>query len=365
MRIALDFRIVKYTRAGFFRYAQALIASLDRFPRRQARFFLLQHEGDDSLASLPAGMERVSVATPLFSPDEARALGREIEPLRLDAIHFPFSLFPGRLAPRVLLTVHDLTCARVPESIEERYLPFYRRALERATEADRIVAVSRPVAAELVAAGVPAGKVGICHPGTPFDDWMPAPGGRADAALLASLHGRAYLLCVGSFEPRKNHLAALDVFAEIRRRVREPVQLVLAGHHEWLASPFFDAVARHPHRDDVRLVRDASDATVRALMKGCRLFLNLSTYEGFCLPVLEALAEGACTLSTPVPSLEDSGFPPDGTLETVDAPAVAARVAHLLADAAARESLAHRARAAVGAFYRSRHPARFAELYGP
>jgi glycosyltransferase involved in cell wall biosynthesis len=143
------------------------------------------------------------------------------------------------------------------------------------------------------------------------------------------------------------------------------VLLVLAGRHDWLAEPFFAALARHSYREDVWLVRDASDATVRGLLRGCRVFLNLSSYEGFGLPVLEALAEGACVLSTPAPSLEDGGFPADGTLESAEVPIVAARVARLLEDATARESLSRRASSAVGAFYRSRDASRLAELYGP
>ena len=151
-RVGIDLRVVHHAKTGFHRYARGLIRSLERAPGDGRRFVLLRHADAAPFATTAPHLEQVRLATPLFRPDEGERLGREVAPLTLDAIHFPFSLFPGRVAGRVLLTIHDLTCLERPDSIEPAYLPDYLRAVRDADRADRILAVSDRVARALVAA---------------------------------------------------------------------------------------------------------------------------------------------------------------------------------------------------------------------
>jgi glycosyltransferase involved in cell wall biosynthesis len=363
-RVGIDLRILHYAKTGFHRYAQGLLRSVQRFRDPDTRLILFRHAAESAPEPVSAHGGDVVLATPLFHTDEGDALRRELEPLDLDVIHFPFSLFPGRVAPRVVLTIHDLTCVRFPQFIEPRYLPFYLDAVRRAGDADRISVVSGRVRDDLVQSGLPPKKIGLAYPLTPFeDDTALGHAAAVDQALIDRLDGHPYLLSVGSLEPRKNHEATLEAFSRLRARTPERLRLLLVGHHGWLMESLAHALQRNPYREDVWLVRNANDATLRHLLRHCRLFVNLSVYEGFGLPVLEALAHGACVLSTPIPSLVESGFPPEGILETTDADAVAARLARLLADAEARTALAARSRAVVGAFYRACDPARLAQLY--
>jgi len=363
-RVGIDLRILHYAKTGFHRYAQGLLRSVQRFRDPDTRLILFRHAAESAPEPVSAHGGDVVLATPLFQRDEGDALRRELEPLDLDVIHFPFSLFPGRVAPRVVLTIHDLTCVRFPQFIEPRYLPFYLDAVRRAGEADRISVVSARIRADLVRRGLLPEKIHLAYPLTPFEeDTASTCTAAVDRALIDRLDGRPYLLSVGSLEPRKNHEATLAAFSRLRTRAPERLLLLLVGHHGWLMEPLAQALRRNPYREDVWLVGDANDATVRHLLRHCRLFVNLSVYEGFGLPVLEALAHGACVLSTPIPSLAESGFPREGILETTDAEAVATRLARLLADAEARTALAARSRAVVGTFYRACDPARLAQLY--
>lgn len=362
-RVGIDLRITYHAQTGFHRYARGVIDGIRRFPQPGLRFVLLRHVEDRSPAVVGDSIEEVKLATPVFSPEEGASLQREVEPLALDVIHFPFSLFPARIAPRVLLTMHDLTCVKKPECIEPRYLPFFLDSLHRAAEADGIVAVSDRVAGELVEAGLPAHKVRRCYPLTPFEEGTFYETDAPDGALVERLTAHPFLLSIGSVEPRKNHVATLATFARLRRRTNGRIRLVLVGRHGWLAEPFFRALERNPYREDVCLVRDASDATLWQLLRRCALYVSASSYEGFGLPVLEALAAGACVLSTPTPSLLEAGFPHAGTLDLDDAEAASERVAALLADGRARTALAETSRVAVGAFYRSCDASRLAQVY--
>jgi len=362
-RVGIDLRIVHYAKTGFARYARGLIRSLERFPQNGTRFVLLRHADDDGLDAMSSNIEETRLATPVFCPEERERLHDEITPLALDAVHFPFSLFPGRVTERVILTVHDLTCLKFPQSIEERYLPFYLGALRRAGEADRILAVSDRVACELAATGLPARNIRPCYQLTPFEEPKLYREGAVDRVLAERLNGRCYLLSVGSLEPRKNQLALLNAFGRLRQRADDRVLLVLVGSHGWLMEPLLNAIDNHPARSDIYLVRDANDATLRHLFRHCRLYVNCSAYEGFGLPALEALAEGACVLSTPIPSLVESGFPADGFIDTDDVDALARRLATLLVNVGARDALAARSHTIVGRFYRSLDPERLARMY--
>jgi glycosyltransferase involved in cell wall biosynthesis len=365
-RIGIDLRLVHYAKTGFHRYARGLIASLERHAPNGTRFVLLRHADDDEHWTTAEHIDNVHVTTPPFSAGEADRLAREIGGCRLDAVHFPFSVFPGRIAERVFLTVHDLTCIRFPQFIEPAYLPFYRSAIGTAGAADGVMAVSRQVGGEVARAGVPPAKIHVGHPITPFDElgnyWMPG-GAGADRDLVKRLTTVPYLLSVGSLEPRKNHLALLAAFEKLRRRGGERLRLVLAGSHGWLSERLLRAIAAHPFRDDILLERRADDAVLRHLLRHCRLYVQCSLYEGFCLPVLEALAEGACVLSTPVPSLLESGFPEEGFIDAADADGVAGQMAAVLCDRDRRDRLAERSRRVVRDFYRSLDAVRLARLY--
>jgi glycosyltransferase involved in cell wall biosynthesis len=366
-RLGIDLRIIHYAKTGFYRYAQGLIGSLERAATNDREVLLLRHPADCGHAPAGSRLREIAVKTPVFDAAEGPRLREELAPLHLDMIHFPFSLFPCRAARRVILTVHDLTCLQFPDFIEPRYLPFYRDSLLQAARADLVVAPSNGIATQLAAAGLPRESIRSCYPLTPFENGY-AIRAADDAALVDRelqdrLRQHPFILCVGSLEPRKNHGAALAAFTHFRQSTRERLLLVFAGWHGWSMESFFEALRRSPLRDDVCLVRDANDATLRELFRRCQLFLNLSLYEGFGLPVLEALEQGACVLSTPTPSLVESGFPAEGLLDGSDTPAAAHRIAELMTDPGARRDLAARSRETVGAFYRSRDPDRLIDVY--
>lgn len=362
-RVGLDLRIVHYARTGFHRYARGLLRSIVRFPLIDTEYVLLTHPDDEDVARLAPGLARVPVDVPLFSRDERQALAHAVEPLALDVAHFPFSLFPGRIAPRIVLGIHDLTCREWPESIEDAYRPFYLDAIRRAGEADLVTADSATVSRALVACGIPSAKVRTCYPLTPFEDETFET--NEPKAAGARRVGQPSVLTVGSLEPRKNLLGLIDAFQRLRASAGPGVRLVVAGSHGWQTEPLFAAIEGSAYREDIHLVRDATDDELLRLLRECTLYVGNSLYEGFGLPVLEALNAGACVVSTPVPSLVEAGFPEAGLVPANDPEALARRLASLLASPEERERLARQGRETVRSFYRACDPKRLARLHGP
>jgi glycosyltransferase involved in cell wall biosynthesis len=166
------------------------------------------------------------------------------------------------------------------------------------------------------------------------------------AATVAGRHGiaRPYVLAAGTLEPRKNLGRLIEAWEQLPRPLHESHELVLVGPTGWEAERI---VSRARDRA-VRTIGYVSDADLAALYAGCELFVYPSLYEGFGLPVLEAMAAGAPVITSNVSSLPevagDAGFLVDPHSVT----AIRDALGQLLADAPHRQALrgAGRARAA-------------------
>jgi glycosyltransferase involved in cell wall biosynthesis len=118
------------------------------------------------------------------------------------------------------------------------------------------------------------------------------------------LDQRPYALFVGTLEPRKNVPLLLEAFALVRRQL--DVQLLVVGGRGWLDEPIFAAHARSGLGDAVRFLGNLGQDDLAALYSHAGAFVLPSLYEGFGLPVLEAMACGApviCSNAGPLPEV--------------------------------------------------------------
>jgi glycosyltransferase involved in cell wall biosynthesis len=107
-----------------------------------------------------------------------------------------------------------------------------------------------------------------------------------------------FVLCTGTLEPRKNLLRVLQAHEALR------AQLVLVGPQGWEFEPILQEASR---RDDVRVLGQVSDDDLAALYQACTVFCYPSLYEGFGLPLLEAMTAGAACVTSSVSSLPEVG----------------------------------------------------------
>lgn len=211
-------------------------------------------------------------------------------------------------------TVHDLAVFDVPETMSslraraERWL-----VADAVSRADRVVAVSRFTAdrvAERFGRDVDVVPL-ACRPAM-------IAGPELDPPTLPFDLPPVFVLHVGTIEPRKN----LPVLANACARVGVP--LVLAGAL-WTAPP---------GGGDVHYLGHVDDPTLLALYRSATIVAVASRYEGFCLPAVEAMANGAAVVATPVGALTD--LVPAAGLAVADVDAIAARLAAFLGDDDAR-----------------------------
>jgi glycosyltransferase involved in cell wall biosynthesis len=311
VRIALNAGILRAPRTGIGQYVVELVQALAAYPEFELTLF----NGWNWQAELPAaalpGYSRVSGLVKRWVPN-AYALRRLLEQQRfkrgsagVDIYHDP-SLWPFEFDGPMVMTLHDLTHVHFPETQPaDRLLEIERHAGRSVARAQRILVDSAFIGDEVRRHyGVPAERVVVAPLGCAAR-FHP----RSAEQLVAPLHALGlqpdrYLLCVGTLEPRKNLQLALRAYDRLPTALREQYPLVIVGMAGWrpeqLAAPLQRALAR----GQVRLLGYQSDTQVAELLAGARLLLFPSLYEGFGLPVLEAMASG-----TPVILSNSSALP--------------------------------------------------------
>lgn len=272
--------------------------------------------------------------TQLAAGAAARRAGAHV----LHGVHYELPL-RSRL-PRVV-TVHDLTLVTHPEWHEPSKVAYFRWALNRSLRsAARVLCVSATTARDLRdVLDVDPGRIDVTPLGT---DLAPA-----SAAAVAGLRGRLglgapYLLGLGTVEPRKDLPTLIAAFAQLAAEI--PHDLVLAGMRGWGAGPVDDAVRASGVADRIRLAGYVPEDDKAALYTGADAFVYPSRYEGFGLPVLEAMACGTPVVTTTGGSLPEVAGDAAELVPPGDPDAVAAALRGLLGDPAAREKLVGRGR---------------------
>jgi glycosyltransferase involved in cell wall biosynthesis len=134
---------------------------------------------------------------------------------------------------------------------------------------------------------------------------------RVDAAMdrtlqRFSLEPDGFWLSVGTIEPRKNYTSLLEAYAELRHRSgRATLPLCIAGPSGWIESSLAERIEQLGLADSVKCLGFVEDAQLAALYRGCFGFVYPSRYEGFGLPVVEAMACGAAVIATRCTSLPE------------------------------------------------------------
>lgn len=218
---------------------------------------------------------------------------------RLELFHSPDFVLPP-VAARIptVLTVHDLSFIHYPHTFPRVLVDYLNRVVPWSVQrATHILADSQATRQDLLNLWqVPAEKVTVLYSGV-HESFRPA----AEAQVTAvrrryCLDDAPYLLSVGTVQPRKNYQMLIQAFATVA--ADWPHTLAIAGGKGWLYEEMLAEVERQNLTGRVRFIGFVDDADLPALYTGADLFLFPSLYEGFGLPLLEAMACGVPVLTS-------------------------------------------------------------------
>jgi glycosyltransferase involved in cell wall biosynthesis len=270
-------------------------------------------------------------------------LARRLAP---DVVHLGSLAAPlRRLAAPTLLTIHDVTLWRWPETASLRGRRYYRpvtdAALRRGT-VDAVVTVSEASARELA-------------PLVPVPVHV-TPNGLDETLLdgVAEPRPEPYLLTVGTLEPRKNLSALLDGYALLRER-RPELGLVVVGRLGWKEHA--------PELPGVRFAGTVDDDALAALYRGASALVLASLHEGFGLPLLEALALGVPAVVSDIAAFPELGGDAVLTFDPRDPGALAQQVERVLDDASLAAELVRLGRERAATFTWERAAALTVDVY--
>lgn len=218
---------------------------------------------------------------------------------QFDVYHEP-NFVPYRFDGPTVITVHDLSFIRFPDSHPRERVDFMTRFVPRAlARAQVILTDSQFVKREIVEVyGVSPDKIEVAYLGV---SGLFRPMSESETQLCCARHvlrhGR-YFLAVGTIEPRKNLIQVLRAYQGLPQRVQEQCPLIIAGMKGWRYEPIEKEMAPLIRRGRVRLLGYVSDEELPQIYAGATALLYTSLYEGFGLPPIEGMASGVPVITS-------------------------------------------------------------------
>ena len=355
MRILIDARVIQDHFPGIGRYVFNLIDALA--PQLDGELLALidaraaNTRYDLARLARHSNVQIIETDIPIFGLRSQTALPGLIRNHAPDAVHFPYNVRPLRIGIPSLLTLYDVIPRRFPEyypGLTRRKIEAIQRAAIRAS--DRFVAISHSTADDFVDLyGIRRDRITVT-PLAPDPVFHPRDRGDLDAFRQRQRLPESYCLYLGSNKPHKNLPMLIRAWAQIPKSEIGNSQLILAGHWDDRYPQARDLAASLGVTDSVRFLGPVSGGDLPQLYAAATAFIFPSRYEGFGLPVLEAMASGVPVACSRAPGLPEVAGDAALTFDPADVDEMTGVIQRLLTDDQLRETLRDQGIARSAAF---------------
>jgi glycosyltransferase involved in cell wall biosynthesis len=339
-KIGIDAR--KLLDFGIGTYIRNLIYQISELDDGNRYVLLVSPEGREVLSDLPERFKLVTYRSPVYSIREQVTLSWVLWRLRLDLYHSTHYVLPLWVPCPAVVTIHDIIHLLYPEFLRHRLAFFYafrmlRRGLARGR---RIITVSRTTLADLRRFfQVPEDKVQVIYNGV--ESIYHKRLGRDDIKGRLEHLGITppYLLFVGNPKPHKNLDNVVQAYARAREIHDVEACLVCVGGRDGAEQKVLRRAEQMGIADQVQILGHVEQNDLSALYQGAELFLYPTLYEGFGLPVVEAMASGTAVITSNTSALKEIAEGYAHLVNPLDVPAITEAIGHCLANPDHRRAL--------------------------
>jgi glycosyltransferase involved in cell wall biosynthesis len=343
VRIGIDAHYVGVRHGGNELYCENILSHLSRVARPEDEYFAFSYRlagrrrvAGDRLTHLPLRSRSVYWQRGVEIPYYSRRLD-------LDVLHVPFNFFPAFRARKVV-TIHDVAFLELPRA----YAPLERARMKwltgfAARRADHLLTLSEFSKRSIVEHyGVAEDRITVTPCAADREVFRPLdPQARAAVRRELGLDCE-FLLFVGALQARKNVLTLIRAFELLRERYGDGLHLVLVGRRGWEADRVFRLLDARRLRGVVHHLEAVDTETLVGLYNNALAFVLPSLFEGFGMPILEAMSCGCpvvCSNATAMPEVYgDAALPFDPNAPEE----LAAQLGRVVNDAALRGDLVRR-----------------------
>lgn len=305
MKIAIIADALDYQYAGIYYYTKELINALAEVDKKN-EYWIVRSKSEGDISEQ---VKELIIPTKKFPGAAAYRLFVSIPKVlaqkKMDIVVEPRHFGPFNLPKRIkrVTVIHDLSPLHFPEwhqfvsrKLQQLFLP---SILKRA---DYILTNSAFTANDVMThfpftstktKGILLGKENFFQP-------------QSNPAILKKHNiSVPYLLHTGTIEPRKNLIFLVKTFEALKRQTNHRLQLVLVGKLGWKHTPILEVINNSPFKDDIKLLGYVDRTDLPAIYTAAAAFVYPSHFEGFGLPVLEAMSCGTPTIAANVSSLPE------------------------------------------------------------
>ncbi|WP_461207114.1 glycosyltransferase family 4 protein [Clostridium sp. DL1XJH146] len=227
---------------------------------------------------------------------------------KVDIHHFFSFTVPYKIKGKVIVTVYDMVYKKFPETMEKENLEYLEKNVERSVKrANIVITISENAKREIIEyTNIDSNKIKVVYPGVDIAPYVTG----TDYSKYSQIKNKynlpdKYLLYLGTLEPRKNISLLIEAFSMYKKSNTDDIKLVIAGKKGWMYDDIFNKVKELNINKEVVFTNYVDESDKPEIYKNSKAFIFPSLYEGFGIPVLEAMASGVPVITSSSSSLPE------------------------------------------------------------
>jgi len=234
------------------------------------------------------------------------AVSISINKIKPDVVYFTNNIISYKCNRPIVVLIHDMTPFILPDHFQRLHGIYQRTYFKLAVKrAKKIITVSKNSKKDICEIlNVPTSKVTVAYPAANFSSCVEKEFSEPDPFQKFNID-KPFILYVGAIHPRKNVDRLIKSFVKLKKQKKMLHQLVIAGPTRWMQNGIIESIENSKFQREIKHIGAISDQEIKLLYVRCSVFVYPSLYEGFGLPVLEAMSLGAPVVTSNTSSLPE------------------------------------------------------------